>query len=173
MTSNALLPPPSICVLDSSLLIDLKKLPAAHQWPLLLRMSEFVRSGHLAFPKHVATELEKARHPDAPGVWVVSAKQDLRYPPPSDEALVEVLGVASQLIEVDAEGDIADPYVVALAYDLRERYPDTRVLVATEDKVDRLPRKIALTTACERLELEHVQMPGFLDWVNEQLQDRA
>jgi Domain of unknown function (DUF4411) len=158
-----------VCIVDSSVLIKLKRLVAIDdQWDLLLHMSEFVRSGHLAFPRQVAKELAYGQYPDAPGAWIGSAKRDLRHPQPSEATLRRVLEVAEQLVDAEATDDreVADPYVAAMACEVPLRYPGCRSVVATDDHVDRLPRKLSLVTACQRLSIEHWTPDQFIVWVN-------
>ena len=72
-----------VCIVDTSVLIMLKRLVKIDdQWDLLLRMTELVRSGHLAFPRQVAKELAYGQYPDAPGAWIGSAKRDVCHPQP-------------------------------------------------------------------------------------------
>jgi hypothetical protein len=77
--------------------------------------------------------------------------------------MAEVLGVAELL---DAQGDSdyeqADPYVVAMAWDIREHYSSSQIVVVSDDVIDRLPRKESVKTACERLNLECWRTPDFV-----------
>ncbi len=59
----------------------------------------------------------------------------------------DVMAVAADVIEVNAENDPADPYVLALQ--LWREYEAGECYVVTEDKVDRVPIKISMRTACE------------------------
>lgn len=108
-------PPALVVVIDTSVLIEFKRIvPVQKQWDLLLMMSDLVESGHLCFPKEVARELADAQHPDAPGVWANGCTGHARHRLPSYDALAEVLGVAPLLQDIEAEKDIADPYVAAM-----------------------------------------------------------
>ncbi len=161
-------PPPLVCVLDTGVLIRLKVLvKPADQFGLLNHMSTLVESGHLAFPSQVVNELSRAKYPDAPGVWIVGeVRRRVRYPQPSEARLASVLTVAEALVEADdTEPDgVADPYIAAMACEIRSTHPGCRVVVATEDYVDRMPRKLSLATACERLKLEHWRAEAFVEW---------
>jgi hypothetical protein len=77
--------------------------------------------------------------------------------------MAEVLGVAPGLFDPNEERNQADPYVVALAYELREKYPDCRVVVATENTRDQSPL-ISPATACTLLDIERVDWEGFIAW---------
>ncbi len=68
------------------------------------------------------------------------------------------------LVDVNAPLDKADPYIVAMAYDLRSRYKNVRVLLATDDAKDR-QAQMSPATACARLGLERVDLTGFDLWV--------
>jgi len=161
-------PPSLVCVIDTSVLIRFKQLVRADsQFALLMHLSRLVEGGHLAFPAQVVKEMSEVRYPDAPGVWVAGdVRKRVRYPQPSDAALVRVLTVAEQLVEADDTNPdgVADPYVAAMACDIRSTHRQCRVVVATEDVVDRLPRKLSLATACSRLALEHWRAETFVEW---------
>ena len=80
---------------------------------------------------------------------------------------VRVLTVAEQLVDLEAthEREVADPYVAAKALEIVER-DLSRVVVATNDRVDRLPAKLSLITACRRLDLECWGPEEFLVWIS-------
>lgn len=75
--------------------------------------------------------------------------------------------MAEQLVDLEASHDreVADPYVAAMALELSERYTSTRVVVATNDTVDRLPAKLSLAEGCRRLRLDYWKPDEFLSWV--------
>jgi hypothetical protein len=157
-------------VIDTSALIRLKVLlPVAEQWPLLIRMSALVEAGLLAFPRQVSAEMRAARHPDAPGVWAAGNRGWSLHPSPRDEFLAEALG-AAQLVDpnAEAEPEAADPYIVAMALEIEERLPGVQAIVVTEDRVDRMPAKESIVTACERLGLTFCQTDDFVDWLRQQ-----
>ncbi len=141
--SKSLDPAPTlICVIDTGVLIELKKLVKMDdQWEVLAIMVRLVEAGSLTFPRQVATEMQAVRYLDAPGVWMGHAKAKVRHPQPREDIQVRVLAVAEQLVDVDASHDreVADPYVAAMALELSERYTSSRMVVATNDTVDRLP----------------------------------
>ncbi|QIG42038.1 hypothetical protein G5V58_03965 [Nocardioides anomalus] len=158
--------PDLVVVLDSSVIIQLKYvLPTEEQWGVFAAMLDLVRSGRLTFPRQVARELAKEKHPDAPGIWCGEAVRHVRHSNPTDETMSELLEWIGDLVEVDAEPDRepADPYIAATAWELLEAGYD--VAVATEDNIDRLPLKIALTTACDRLGITSWGLDTFLAWV--------
>lgn len=160
-------PPSLVCVVDTSVLIAFKSLVKIdEQWDLLIRMTELVVEGHLAFPRQVAKELAYGRFPDAPGAWIGSVKGKVRHPQPAEETQVKVLEVAPQLVDYEgtADREVADPYVAAMACEITTRHNGCRVLVATNDTVDRLPLKLSLATACNRLGIEHWLAEDFIDW---------
>ncbi len=150
--------PELIFVVDSGALFNMKRagvVKVDEQWPMFSRMSEMVRTGEIAFPRHVANEMIRAQHPDTPGTWAAGSKDSILYPDPTDDAMAEVQSVA-QLTDPagEAEYEPADPYVVAMAFEIAERYPDGEVIVVSDDYVDRMPRKESVQTACDRLGLE-------------------
>jgi hypothetical protein len=139
------------------------------QWELLLKMSKMVTDGHLTFPRQVAKELAYGRYPDAPGAWIGSAKKSVRFPEPEEETQVKVLEVAPQLVDFEgtAEREVADPYVAAMAHEIGAKYDSCRVVVATNDFVDRLPVKLSLATACDRLGIDHWRADDFVRWLQD------
>ncbi len=73
-----------------------------------------------------------------------------------------VMAAAGDVINESKSTEDADPWVVALAIDIAHTHTG-RVVVVTEDYVDRLPIKIALTTACTRLGVDHCRAHECLD----------
>lgn len=162
-------PPPFVMVVDTSALIAFKTLVGINdQWDLLMRMSEYVRAGAITFPRQVARELAYGEHPDAPGAWIGNAKRDVRHPNPSEETLVKVLEVAPQLVDIEAtDREVADPYIAAMAHEIATTHNGCRVVVATNDVVDRLPVKLSLLTACTRLDIETCSPEAFIAWLRD------
>lgn len=139
------------------------------QWTLFAHMLTLVEDGRLVFPRQVYRELAHGQHPDAPGAWIGKAKTLVRYADPSDETMAEILDVTYQLVEENSEPDNepADPYIVAMAVELRRMEPPIDVVVATNDLVDRLPLKIALKTACDQLNIPCWTTEVFIEWVRQ------
>lgn len=107
------------------------------QWALFAAMMLLVEGGRLTFPSQVHREVSREKHPDAPGAWCGGAVKAVQHPDPSETTLVEILPTVGRVVEADAEPERepADPYVAAMAYDLRTRGFD--VVVATDDCTDR------------------------------------
>ncbi len=157
--------PPRICVVDTQILIAMKnRLRVGEQWAMLRYLDRLVEAGWITFPKQVARELEVSQHPDGPGIWAVDARDRRQYAEPTDDSMAEVLSVAPGLFDPNEERNQADPYVVTLAYELRERHPDVEVCVATENTVDR-PPLVSPGTACEWLEIARLDFMQFLQWL--------
>ena len=157
-------------MIDTGALIALKRLlPVGDQWPLLTRMSMLVEEGHLAFPRQVANEVKHVQWPDAPGAWAAGNKGWGVHPQPRDEYLAEALG-AAQLTDPNAEPDIepADPYIVAMALQIRDSNPGCAVYVVTTDRIDRMPPKESILTACNRLDLQCSTPEEFVAWLRQQ-----
>lgn len=154
-----------LVVLDSSVVINLKRqLKVADQWPFLLRLTALVERGVVGWPRYVKKEVTGAQHPDAPGAWLAGQAAQ-PFDEPDYETVAEVLGVA-QLVDLEAEDEVADPWVVAMALELREAHPGARVIVASDDVVDRLPQKESIGTACERLHIEQWSCDDLIAWVD-------
>lgn len=159
-------PPALVVVLDTSVLIAMKSIDVGKQWPLLVLMGDLVTDGRLCFPPQVSREITRIQFPDAPGAWGAHFKGHERYRQPREESLAEVLGVAPRLVDPEGEDDTepADPYVAAMAYEIRERYNECQVIVATNDHIDHGGRD-SLTTACGRLGIECWRADEFVAWV--------
>lgn len=169
MPSSSPWPPLSICVVDSVCIIALKQaVKLDDQWDFFAGLGVLLETGALAFPKQVVAEVRGVKYPDMPGSWIAGNRKGCRHPEPSDDALAEVLGLLQRpnvsIVEANATLDKADPYLVAMAYDLKHRHPDSRVLVATDDVTDRAAQ-MSPATACADLAIEQVGTPGFLEWV--------
>jgi hypothetical protein len=173
MATRSLLDPPpqQIFVLDAGAVIRVKNLVKVDdQWAILDTMMSCVRSGEMCFPRQVATELSDLKFPDAPGAWAGHAKSLVRHREPHDHCVARVLSSTPDLIDPDATGpEPADPYVVAMALDLLSVYPASRVLVASDDKVDRPPLRMSVKTACDRLDIGFCEPEEFIGWVRQRL----
>ena len=151
-----------IAVFDTSALIQVKTaITPQRQWEFFEIMKERVQQGQLYFPRAVLEELRGHRHHDTPETWAFNVYGHMRGTvEPTTAAVQEVMRVAGAVVEPDAEGDPADPYVLAQAMEFQTF--GRLVRVVTEDRVDRLPIKIAMTTACERLGLTAWSLADFL-----------
>ncbi|MCY3919634.1 MAG: DUF4411 family protein [Chloroflexi bacterium] len=151
-----------IAVFDTSALIQVKAaVSPQRQWEFFEIMKERVQQGHLYFPRAVLEELRGHRHHDTPETWAFNVYGHMSGAiEPSTRTLQEVMRIAGDVVEPDAEGDPADPYVLAQALEFQQS--GRWVLVVTEDRVDRVPIKIAMTTACERLGLTAWSLADFL-----------
>lgn len=164
-----------MCVVDSVCVIALKHaVKLDDQWDFFAGLGLLLDAGALAFPKQVVAEVRGVKYPDMPGTWIAGNRRGCRHPSPSDESLAEVLALLQRpemsLVEANATLDKADPYLVAMAYDLRQRYPASRVLVATGDVTDRASQ-MSPATACAELDIERVGTDGFLEWVDVALKE--
>jgi hypothetical protein len=164
-------PPLLICVIDSSFLIKIKQLVKVdEQWTLLAWMMVQTEVGVICFPRQVAAEMVFGKHPDAPGAWAGHAKSLVCHREPGDGCVAAVLALTPDLIDADATGaEPADPYVVGMAIDLATVYPECRIVVVSDDKVDRMPIKRSLKTACDRMSVEFWEPSEFLTWAREQI----
>jgi rRNA maturation endonuclease Nob1 len=159
----------TIYVLDTNAVINLKKrVRLEEQWDLFQRLQSLVLAGRIAFPRQVVKEVSEVQHPDAPGVWLVGgAASHMQHAQPSEESLAEVLAVAPGMVDPDATFEHADPYVVAMAWELAGE-AEFDVIVASDDKTDR-PGNTSVVTACERLGLETCSIDEFISWVQSDL----
>lgn len=151
---------PDAWIIDTSSLIEIKRAVAPHnQWELLKTMEIMVRDGRLGAPRHVYREMGKTQHPDAPGVWASGVRGVQLLPLDVDPACTRsVLSEVPTLVDVNKIEEDADPYVVALAWQLMQEAKS--VYVVTEDHVDRESTSIA--TACDSLGIVWVRLHDFV-----------
>ena len=138
----------TVWIIDSSALIQTKRAIAAHcQWSFLERLKLMVDAGQVCFPKAVRNELQVARHVDTPEAWALDVCSLVQHSyEPQDQTVAEVMAAAGAVVDADAEGDPADPYVLAQALEIQR--VGREVCVVTNDLVDRMPIKISMLTAC-------------------------
>ena len=115
--------------------------------------------GRIALPRQVITEVSEITHPDVPGVWASGIRGQLQHPLDADyEHISHVMSVASNIVDVNKRNEDADPWVLALALQIRDS--DHTVCIVTEDTVDR--SSISIKTACRRLMLDCCSVSKFL-----------
>ena len=151
---------PDVWIIDASSLIEIKRaVTTGNQWGLLKTMEDMVRDGRLGAPRHVYREMSRTPHPDAPGVWASGVRDVQLLPLDVDPACTRsVLREVPTLVDVNKSEEDADPYVVALAWQLKQE--GKNVLVVTEDRVDRASMSIA--TACDSLGIAWVRLRDFV-----------
>ena len=155
---------PTVWVLDTSSLVDMKHIPLAEQWTIFRAMEVMAEGGELALARHVVREVSKIRFPDVPGAWANGMGSKLYHPAEASYVTVtEVMKVAGDVVGLDDPGDPADPYVLALALELSRG--GSAVTIVTEDRVDRLPLKISLRRGCELFGLSWCRCHEFLEAV--------
>lgn len=153
-----------IWVLDTSALIEFKKLiKIADQWDAFKRLEGLVISGTLRMPNQVIAEATNIAHPDVPGAWA-SGVQDQRFPPlePDDSFFKTVMQKVGNVVDPAKTKEDADPYVIALAEQLKS---GGSVSVVSNEVVDHSPR-ISIETACDKMAIPHELPQEFLSAVN-------
>lgn len=155
--------PQRIWVLDTSALVEFKRIiSVATQWAAFKTLEDMVMVGAIAMPRQVIAEAASIDHPDVPGAWAPGVRAALKHPlAAEDDFIARVMSEAGDVVDSESERDEADPWICALALQLQTA--GYEVTVVTEDRVDRLPIKIALTTACNRLRLRFCTAREFLD----------
>lgn len=154
----------AIWILDSNCLIDMKvMISGADQWAAFRRLEDGVVAGEIALARQVIRELATVAHPDVPGVWAQGVRSLLVHPLDcGNDHLISVMSSpAAAVVDGSKDKDEADPYVIALA--LRLAAEGLAATVVTGDHVDRLPIKIAMTTACGYLDVPVAEPGEFLD----------
>lgn len=102
---------------------------------------------------------------DTPEAWALDVCKLVKQSyEPADVTVASVMQVAGDVVDPDAEGDPADPYVLAQALEIREA--GRNVCVVTNDVVDRVPIKISMRMACERLHLRSCDLAAFMTAVD-------
>ena len=159
----------TVWILDSSSLIETKKvINLGEQWNTFKVLENMVKNGQIAMPKQVINEVKRFRHPDIPGAWGIGVRKYLRHPTKVEhEFLTIIQSECPNLTDFTKEIEDADPYVVALAYQLQEQKEIP--CIVTEDEVDRIVIKDKITrknqsivSACKQLKLEHTCTRDFL-----------
>ena len=153
-----------IWTLDSSGLIDIqRRMLGRARDELLEQMLDLARDERLVFPRRVTEELTRHNQRDAVAEWARIARDFVpRHYVPSDELVREVLRVAPTLIPTTQLGQSADAHVIAQALAYQRESMFNAVTVVTNDRVDRLPVKSSMASACEDLGLQHVDLDGML-----------
>lgn len=59
-----------------------------------------------------------------------------------------------------------------MALELRAEHPHARVVIASDDVVDRMPQKESIRTACERLGIERWCCQDLIDWIRLLMSER-
>lgn len=160
-------------VIDTSSILEIRrpnplKIPKARQPAVYTALTALVDEGVLVYPKQVLDELERQT-----AVIAATGERDLPYEWAKQNAemacrfdvehakLREVLAVdgVEDLLDPDKPGvEPADPYVLALAHQLRDEYEPS---VITEDRKN-APDKIGLASAVGLLHLPVVPIRAFL-----------
>ena len=154
-----------VFVLDANALIDMKGIAVADQWDVFSTLAEHVDVGKVAIPLHVINEVggPKVQHPDMPGAWAKGMQPRIRHPLEADPGFVAaVMTETPTLLDPEADTEQADPYVLALALQLRKDGHEP--IVVTKDRTDRPPR-ISLFTACTHFGVECWWLEDFLAWL--------
>ncbi|QYG94372.1 DUF4411 family protein (plasmid) [Iamia sp. SCSIO 61187] len=150
-------------VLDSSTIVNLKsEIPVGKQWEFFKRLEAKVDAGEVAIAKSVIREVSDVQHPDMPGAWARGMQDRMQHPLEPDPASVAaVMAKAPEVVDQSSDREEADPEVIGLALDMIAAGHD--VVVVTDDAVDRMPIKIAMTTACGRCGVQCMSTTEFLD----------
>lgn len=154
-----------IWVFDTSALLEIKSLPHADRPAVLARMSELAGQGRLRMPKQVIDELKRGN--DAVLDWAVSVEPSAVGDGPTFDSVKAVLADVPGILDAakDAGADEADPYVLALAQEIKAGGADARVV--TQETKDVLampgkPAKMSLNMAAGILGIVSVPLRGFL-----------
>ena len=151
-----------VWVLDTSSLIESKDLISINrQWEAFKLLEKRVEEGRIAMPRQVIDEITTTDHPDLPGAWAPGMRAKLQHIlRPDDQYMESVMAVAGDVIDQRKRHEDADPWVLALALQLKSE--GIAVCIVTEDIVDRGSR-ISIASACGRLGLDWRRTREFLE----------
>ncbi|HUR20852.1 MAG TPA: DUF4411 family protein [Vicinamibacterales bacterium] len=154
----------AVWVVDSSALIQIKSfVPHLLRASVFQSLSQLVEDERLVFPHQVVKELRRdsAKYLDEACLWATEVEsRACRHGVPLEDVR-GVLGVVSEILDPMKDSPIeeADPYVLALALQLKRAGADARVVV---QELRDTPRKLSLNTACGILGLPSVPLLGLL-----------
>jgi len=169
--------PGDIWVIDTSSILEIRRdegkgqlqIPKAKQPGVYNALTDLVDEGILVFPKQVLNELENhtakitaTGKRDLPYEWAKANAEEATRFGTDYEALREVLAFAGleKIVDYEAKGpEVADPWVLALAYSLKQQGYVARVI--TEDR-NNLPDKVALASACGIAGVPQLRAGAFL-----------
>ncbi len=182
----------SVWILDSSSLIRTKSIVDANeQENAFIVLEDMVRKGQILMPKQVIKEVSEVQHLDLPGAWAIRVKKYLKHTGDVDHRILSIIQLkCPQLTDYTKDSEDADPYVVALAYQLQNQEipyiaadgrayeavslpglqeQKERPCIVTEDKVDRIVTKDkvaqkiqSIVSACKQLKLKYTYTRDFL-----------
>ena len=124
-------------------------------------LTALAASGKLVFPVEVLNELKRwaaETSKDLPFQWAKQNASAARRTA-SLERVREVLSVVSDVLDKESQVEEADPYVLALALEIRAG--GQKVVVVTEERKDR-PDKLSMNTACGLLRVPCLPVEALL-----------
>jgi hypothetical protein len=136
-------------VLDTSAAIDIKKVERRVRDRVLKALTAMAKEGRLFYPREVLSELERyvppsGQSPDELAAWARSCGAWAASIVATFATVRRVLERVPLLVDPDLANEEADPYVLALALELRGQGYD---VVVTYDHRNR-PNKLSLASAC-------------------------
>lgn len=150
--------PGPVWVFDTSALIAIKSLPREKRPGVLAALTTLVKEGRLRMPTQVVAELE--RYSDAVQEWAADVEAIACSGSPSLDDTKQVLSIVPKVLDPkkDSGADEADPYVLAMARQIKARGDDARIV--TQETKDN-PDKMSLNTAAGILGIASVPLLGF------------
>ena len=150
-----------IWVLDTCSIIEVRRSTQTSQrGQVFQQMTRLVTEGRLVYPPEVVTELK--RYADAQLAWAEqNASTAHSIGSCSLDDVKEILAEVPEVLDPnkDTGQDEADPYVLAVALNLRKEGTDARVI--TEERRD-TNRKMSVNTAAGILGIPSVPLVAFL-----------
>ena len=157
-------PQARLWIIDTSSIIESRRIVSrTAEKQILEALTKQVTAGVLVFPKQVLAELERyylPENPDPQFKWAKFNAANASRKTDYERVKIVLMRVPTVMDpEKQSPVDEADPYVISLALELRER--DQNPTVITEDRKDQ-PRKMSLATACGLWEIPTVPLEAFL-----------
>lgn len=150
----------NIWIVDASSLIEIKKnFELTTQQEAFKLLEDMVFKGQIAIPNQVIKEICQYKTPDTVSHWVQKIKPKLKYSSKVEPKFVKMIQEEyTNFSDPDKEIDDADPYVVALACQLRDQ--GKIPCVVTEDIVDRKTK--AIFSVCTEEKINCIDIREFL-----------
>ena len=152
-----------VWTIDTSALLEVKRcgFSEGDQMAVFKGLTDLAQQGRIAVERRVIGECGGGRYFDLPAGWATFVRGHLVHPLEAQAVYIgRVMASAAELVEQGALHDPADPWVLALALQLVDGQHD--VCVVTQDRIDRLPTKLSMATACKRLKLPWRMLEDFL-----------
>jgi Domain of unknown function (DUF4411) len=156
-----------IWVIDTSSIAQVRRsIENAKKPGVFAKMGALVQCGRLLYTKQVVAELERVADPASPDpqyLWAKLHEAAACQPVPSLAEIKAVLAAVPSVLDPDKDSgaEEADPYLLAVAVQLRVQAKDSRIV---SEEIRETPRKTSLRTAAGLLGVPSVSLKAFLEF---------